>query len=160
MQDYVSTLPWNDPLDPWPVYSQLLVTSVGESSTETAVYSLSVFQPTSPGLFSIFTSPPEQFIMYMIYVKNGSNSLSNSISYCLSANTVGYGVLQNVWIWNNNTAGFGAFKVTDRNNLYKPVSGESEEWTTMAGDISGSTIAPVLSSVLGFEKRRIAGGIG
>jgi hypothetical protein len=157
--DYTSAAPFNDPLNPWPVYSQLQVTSVGDSSEQTCLYNLSVFEPLNPYLNTINTSPPESFSIYMTYVKEGSNSLLNAIFFCLSANTLGYGVLQNVWIWQDVlTAGYGAHKIAARNNLFKPVSGGLDGWTTMTGNVSASTISAVLSSKLGFEKRRVALG--
>jgi len=153
--DYVSTAPWNDPYDPWPVYSKIQVTDTSGPTTNT--YTLSVFEPLSP--FLINYNGGVIFIpCHMLYV-NDANA-NELLFYSSSSFTAGVSNYTKYWYNLDVTAAFRAIKNnTSKNNVYKSVTGQLNGWDGTR-DMTDYTILPVLSSLAPWERRRIAGGTG
>jgi len=150
--DYISTLPWNDPYNPWPSTTQVFVSSF---FFPPKIYNLQVFNPYATGT--------NLFSKVVFHGQEGS-----------VAGMLTYGSIAGIMTWSfgspfmiNSTVTFA----TERRQI--PVcypGGPVVPWQGPEPSIFGPgptpqqlatvTIVPLLSAVAPWERKRIIGGTG
>jgi hypothetical protein len=58
--DYVSTLPWNDSMNPWPAYAQVSLSAADIQGGAWLTYTLVQFDPTLPGAAMFYSANTEE----------------------------------------------------------------------------------------------------
>jgi hypothetical protein len=58
--DYVSTAPWNDPMNPWPAYAQLQLSAADIQGGALLTYTLAQFDPALPGGAMFYSANTEE----------------------------------------------------------------------------------------------------
>ena len=146
--DYTSTAPWNDPLNPWPIYTQMLMTGSVLSEQDNTlnmntILTLDAFDPLgAPG------SP------YPGALYSGTQAgFGNIIVIYDTQNFSGWGITITTPDFSDTYFGYALVNTRDIFKYY--------EWPWAWDDGSGlPSMTPVLSSVAPWEKRRIMGGTG
>jgi len=136
--DYISTAPWNDPFDPWPIYTQMFMTgSVGTEQGNTfdmnTILTLDGFDPRGPYPAAIYIGTQAGFgNLYVNY------DAQNYAGWVISIATPDF-----------SDSYFSAAVVSTR-DIFKYY-----EWSWAVEDGNGlPSMTPVLSSVAPWEQRR------
>ena len=134
--DYVSTAPWNDPTNPWPLYSQVSL-SAAEFSLRT--FTLITFDPNAEGVAAHYADAAGDY--YLDYDATGSyygNGLSWNVFDANGAGEVLY------------------YKETLTRAIPAKVVGVADEWVAGPAGTDETTlyIQPVFTSLNPWEYRR------
>jgi hypothetical protein len=151
--DYVNTTPWNDPLNPYPKYTQVALSGSVVDSGSNVVNINCILT-----MFSL-NNPADTF-----KVQYGNNDVVAGGCYLYYYSDAS---IKSWYIQYNNTnpqyianTGEESFYMK-RDVPYIYTEGVVGPWVDAAGTgIDHLTLTPVLSSLAGWEKRRIAGGTG
>jgi hypothetical protein len=151
--DYVSTLPWNDPFNPWPAYNSVQVETVVDGNVvQSDVYTLTAFDPAGNTTYAGVTG------VSVVYAK--TNAPSDGNMFFVLKPFQG-GDLQNCWAV--NTPGGGITGLLNNTSRSLPVkqSGDTYGWIQTQGNVSQLRVTPVYTDLTPWEfRRRIAGGTG
>ena len=141
--DYVSSAPWNDPYNPWPTTTQVLLSSNNEpllSGDFAGIADFTIFNPANLA--------PGSVIMQF-----SGNASPLNLYYTLSGNTP-------CWIIGFTTAIVKFYLPTTSRSLPVKLPGSSAGWilgdyADPAATVQGLVITPVLSSpITPWEYRR------
>jgi hypothetical protein len=133
--DYISTIPWNDPFNPYPFYGQVTLSAADVS---VCVLDLQVFDPNE--------------ITPIIY-SNGSKSIWYNKDPYHGSSPAGF------WLVDNTQLDLGLYQL-NTSNLQLPVKlpGSAQGWQIAAEgpgeDPASLYIQPVYTSVAPWEQRR------
>lgn len=146
--DYISTTPWNDPLNPWPAYAQICIngTVIGDGDEHVMTVNNVVLPMT---LFAPVTPPSNAYVQY------GTGGYVNGVQVNLlyAINDVGWflGI-------DDGDSVFTAYNDTPlrKNVPYIYVAGQSGNWyqDTGVGGLNTITIIPVTGVLTPWEHRR------
>lgn len=136
--DYISTIPWNNPFDPWPIYTQMLMTgSVGTEQGNTfdmnTILTLDGFDPRGPYPSAIYYGAQTGFgNLYVNY------DTQNYAGWVISIAAPDFSDI------------YFSYAVVSTRDIFK-----YNEWPWLWDDGSGlPSMIPVLSSLAPWEKRR------
>ena len=142
--DYVSTLPWNSTMNPWPLYSEVQVDEYdGNDLIFSDTLPLSVFDPVTDR-YNIGGTTFN--LMYAKYIGSDLVTLLYGLSSIIPV------FLDNYWLYSNAVTD----NVSVKNNTSRAIPmksvGESAGW--FFGDMSVVAITPVYAQLNPWEYRR------
>lgn len=133
--DYVSTAPWNDPMNPWPAYAQLTL-SAADLTVPSDTYVLNVFNPNDALLVNY-------------------NSVATDGNQLLQLTEDG------VWRIYDDNVGIMYTLATARRGIPAGWLQGNTNWTPIEGSAENTiSIIADVTYLNPWEKRRIAGGTG
>jgi hypothetical protein len=157
--DYVSTAPWNDPLNPWPQYAQVLLSGTvitdgdKEISFSNKVLTLTIMNP-----YAVY---PQQHVLYQGVYQNPGTAVNSTID--LYNSTI---YLSNSWTLNivdnpvgapGTSSGYTAInpQTAQKDVPYIYTAGQTNGWFNYNGTgINSVTLVPVTTNLNPWEHRR------
>jgi hypothetical protein len=147
--DYVSTQPWNSPINPWPAYAAVKIEQY--DAEDALIFSdtltLSAFDPVTDSLDIGGT----RLNMIYGYITEAATVL---LVYGLSADVGAGNIYYNCWTYSNQTTLTVGIKGDSSRAIPTKSLGDATGWFNLLGDMAKVTITPVYDALNPWEFRR------